>query len=111
MVHRCRQPDRNVLSVPVLIDQSIVSQQIVQRVPKAFGLNQIYALNAATRADNAVTWARHDVGRPIHHASTFFKFAREAIMQAGKFRFLASLKSRPENRFHAPIERSRTSGC
>ena len=66
-------------------------------------------------APQAPTMASHGLtrtsGSAIDRPRAVLELADEAIVHAAEARFLASRRSRSEKRRHAPIDRSRTSGC
>ncbi len=57
MVHAGRQPQRDVLAIAIEFDELRVDQQILQRVRRSLGLDQLVPVDPSAGADDAITGA------------------------------------------------------
>lgn len=72
--------------VPMTIT-GLLTQQVFERIRKAFGLKHLAILHPAHDADDAVTRAGEYIGRHIHGSGGGFEFADETVVQAVEMRF------------------------
>ena len=61
VIHAGRQPQRNVLAVAIELDELRVDQQILQRVGKSFGLDQLVPVDPSAGADNRIAGTGYDI--------------------------------------------------
>jgi hypothetical protein len=93
VVHRRRQAQGHVAAVAVVRDQRVVDQQIMQRVGKTLGLDQLDAVHLAEAAHDAVARADQHPGIAVERPRARRQLAHEAVVQAGEVALLGLVQA------------------
>ena len=84
VVHARGEPQRDVGAAAIGLDEGRIGQEVVQRVGKALGLQELGALDRAAGADDGVARTCEHAGIGIDRTCAGLQRPREAGMQAFK---------------------------
>src|SRR5262245_26688480 len=93
VVHARGQPERDIETVAVTLDQLLGSEQVGQAVGKSFDLKKFGSGDPPVSADDGIAGTHHDTGIRVDPPRIGLQFAGEAVVDALECGLRASLKS------------------
>src|SRR5262245_16719905 len=80
VVHARCQPQRDVETIAMALDEKRRAQKIGQAVGKAFDLNKLGPGNPPVGANDRVAWAHDDLRIAVDRSRPVLQLAREAVV-------------------------------